>query len=130
MNAALTLSVSIEQPPVAVYGFIAEPGNLPKWSLFILSSELRDDGVWRIETQSGPAEVRFAARNNFGVVDHWVRLNPETEVYVPLRVVANGNGSEVLFTVFRQPEMTDAAYEADIELVRKDLLSLKAVLER
>jgi hypothetical protein len=35
----------------------------------------------------------------------------------------------VLITVFQQPEMTDAQYQDDLGLVRRDLERLKRVLE-
>jgi len=51
------------------------------------------------------------------------------EIAVPMRVVPNGDGSEVLITVFQQPEMTEAQYQQDLGLVKRDLERLKRVLE-
>jgi hypothetical protein len=34
----------------------------------------------------------------------------------------------VLLTLFRQPDMPDAKFEADAEWVKRDLLSLKALV--
>ena len=42
----------------------------------------------------------------------------------------NGTGSEVMLGLFRQPEMDDAEFARDAELMQKDLLTLKAFLER
>jgi hypothetical protein len=39
------------------------------------------------------------------------------EVHVPLRVVQNGTGSEVILTLYRQPAMDDERFAADIKLV-------------
>jgi hypothetical protein len=75
--------------------------------------------------------VVFAPANDFGVVDHVVTpLTGEgPAVDVPLRVVPNGTGSEVMLTVFRQPGMSDAQYAADTALVHADLERLKDALE-
>jgi hypothetical protein len=54
---------------------------------------------------------------------------PGVEVYVPLRVVANGDGSELTLTLFRQPQMSDDKFEADSEWVQRDLATLKRLLE-
>jgi hypothetical protein len=54
-------------------------------------------------------------------------VTPGVEVYVPLRVVANGDGSEL--TLFRQPQMSDDKFEADTEWVQRDLATLKQLLE-
>ena len=51
------------------------------------------------------------------------------EIYIPLRVIANGTGAEVMLTLFRLPEMTDAVFARDAEWVAKDLAALKALLE-
>ena len=42
-------------------------------------------------------KVRFAEKNTFGVLDNYVSPTPEIEVYVPMRVLPNGSGSEVVF---------------------------------
>jgi hypothetical protein len=51
------------------------------------------------------------------------------EVYIPMRVVANGEGSEVIFTLFRTPGMSDESLERDIDWVTGDLATLKELLE-
>jgi hypothetical protein len=44
--------------------------------------------------------------------------------------VPNGSGSELTFTLFRQPAMTDQKFQEDAEWVLRDLTKLKAVLEK
>jgi len=46
-----------------------------------------------------------------------------------MRVIANGTGSEVIFTLFRLPEMTAEDFARDAEWVERDLRALKALLE-
>ncbi len=62
--------------------------------------------------------------NPFGVMDHMVRLEIGDEVYVPLRVFANGDGAEVALTLFRQPGMSDEKFATDADWVRRDLAAL------
>ena len=73
--------------------------------------------------------LSFAGRNELGVLDHDVRVGDAT-VHVPMRVVANGGGSEVLLTAFRRPGMSDEEFAADVAAVEKDLAALKTLLER
>ena len=47
-----------------------------------------------------------------------------------MRVVPNGSGSEVIFTLFKTPEMSDKQFAEDAGLVERDLRTLKSVLER
>jgi hypothetical protein len=75
-------------------------------------------------------KFRFVERNDFGILDHYVRPPHGAEIYVPLRVIANGTGSELVFTLFRLPGMTQEEFERDAATVLQDLTSLKRVLER
>ncbi|WP_300266119.1 hypothetical protein [Microbacterium sp.] len=45
----------------------------------------------------------------------------------PLRVLRNGDGSEVVFTLFRLPDVTDDDFEKDAALVRADLPAQNSV---
>lgn len=128
MSEARTESVTVRRDAAAVYEHLAEPTNFPRWSLFIKAIVPDGDG-WIAKTPDAKVRIRFAPQNAFGIVDHWVKVNADLEVYVPLRVVANGAESEVLFTVFRLAGMSDQQFEDDLALVRTDLGRLKAVLE-
>ncbi|HEV7208098.1 MAG TPA: SRPBCC family protein [Mycobacteriales bacterium] len=128
MFEARTLAVSVRRPPEVVYAYAADPRNLPAWS-FIESVEPAGDR-WLARTSAGPVLLRFAAPNTLGVLDHDVELAPGKVLRVPMRVIANGDGSEVLFTLFRQPGTSAAAFEQDARTVGEDLAALKAVLER
>jgi len=126
---ATTLSVSIERPPREVSDFASQPRNLPRWAVGLARSVRPDGESWIADTPQGPVRLRFAPSNAFGVLDHYVRPVAGREIAVPMRVVPNGAGSEVLITVFQQPEMTEAQYQEDLGLVRRDLERLKRVLE-
>lgn len=129
MLPARTLSISIARSATKVYDYLAQPALFPQWSKFITG--MRPDGDdWIATTTAGESRVRFAPRNDFGVVDHTVAAAPGVEVFVPFRVVPNQAGGEVLFTVFRQPTQDDRAFADDCALVAEDLASLKQTLER
>ena len=61
----------------------------------------------------GEVEVRFAPENPFGVADHDVTLPDGTTFTNPLRVLPDGDGCEVVFTLRRRPGVTDEAFDAD-----------------
>jgi hypothetical protein len=46
-----------------------------------------------------------------------------------MRVLANEEGSEVVFTLYRRPGVDDAEYDADAATVGADLGRLKELLE-
>ena len=72
---------------------------------------------------------RFVGQNEFGVLDHYVSPTPGVEILNPMRVVPNGSGSEVIFTLFQWPNMSDEQYAEDVGLVERDLTTLKTILE-
>lgn len=128
MMEARTVSVSVARPAREVYVYLANPVHLPDWSGFI--THISPDGEdWIARTPAGQVRIRFTPLNDLGVLDHDVSVNPQLTVHVPMRVVRNAEGCEVMFTVFRQPGMSANDYEADIGMVRRDLLNLKRLIE-
>jgi hypothetical protein len=129
MTECRTVSVSIQRPPDEVYDYLANPANFPQWSAFVTKIE-PEGSAWRATTPCGTIRIQFEPRNVYRVLDHTVSTAEGKHVHVPMRVIPNGSdASEVLFSVFRQPDMTDEHFVADIKLVRTDLASLKRVLE-
>ena|SRR3989338_1327605 len=130
MLKAKTLSVSIQNTPETVYEFVSHPENLPLWATTFVHSIKQENGEWIIETDKGPAKIRVAEKNILGILDHTVYPAPGVEVFVPMRVVKNGGGCEVLFTLFQQPLMSEEAFASDTRMVEQDLLTLKTLMEQ
>ena len=129
MQPSRTMSVSIHRSPDDVYRFVHNPENLTRWATQFCLSVQQNGDRWIVNTPDGEVAIEFTDDNSFGVLDHVVTVSPELEVYVPMRVVRNGDGSDVLFTAFRLPEMTDEQFAADAAIVQRDLNTLKQVLE-
>jgi hypothetical protein len=123
------LTIGIERDAAAVYAFASQPENLPCWAAGLGSGIQRSGEAWVVTTPGGLVRLRFAPPNAFGVLDHVVTLPDGTELDVPVRVVPNGTGAEVAFTLFRQPSMSDQDFERDAGLVAADLATLKRLLE-
>jgi hypothetical protein len=119
----------IDRPASAVYAFAGDPANLPQWAAGLSSGIEQVDGEWFADSPMGRVGVRFAPPNDFGVLDHDVALPSGQVFHNPMRVVADGDASEVVFTVRRQPEMTDEEFDRDAAAVAADLATLKRLLE-
>jgi hypothetical protein len=128
-SEARTLSVSIDRAAAEAYEFLSLPENFPKWASGLGRSLRKVGADWIAETAEGPVTVQFSERNSFGVLDHTVHLARGGSVYVPLRVIANGDGCELALTLFRQPGMSDEKFAADANWVMRDLLAAKRILE-
>jgi hypothetical protein len=123
------LTIGIERDARDVYAFASQPENLPRWAAGLGSGVTRDGENWRVETPQGRLRMRFAPPNDHGVLDHTVTLPDGREVDVPVRVVPNASGAEVIFTLFRQPGMSDRDFARDAAAVAADLAALKRLLE-
>jgi hypothetical protein len=78
----------------------------------------------------GSVKLKFAEKNKFGVSDHDVTLPSGVKVYNPMRVFPNHDGSELVFTLYRRPDMSDQDFAEDAKAVEKDLAKLKTLLEK
>lgn len=124
------ITVSIHCSFEKVYGFISNPENLPKWAAGLSRSALQKSGDdWIADSPMGQVKVRFVPNNPYGIVDHDVTL-PSGEVnHNPLRVIRNGKGSNVVFTLFKLDGVSEEAFARDAAIIEKDLLTLKSILE-
>ena len=128
---ARIIHISIERNWQDVSRFVLAPENMPQWAAGLGAGLERRGDHWVADGGPiGEVQVRFAPANAFGVADHEVTLPDGAVVQNALRVAPNGDGAEVMFTLLRQPSMSDADLESDATHVRKDLEALKSILER
>jgi hypothetical protein len=127
------ISVWIDAAPEVVYDFTVDPQTWGRWAAGLAKGGLRQtaDG-WVADSPMGQVTVEFAPANQFGVLDHVVRLPSGEAVYNPLRVVPAGAGEprcEVVFSLRRRPGMTDDEFDADAAAVAADLATLRRMIE-
>jgi hypothetical protein len=124
------ISVHVDRSAEAVYAYAADPAHLPAWAPGLCTAiEQQGDGRWVAESGMGRIVIDFAPPNPFGVLDHDVTLSTGETFHNPMRVLPDGDGAELVFTVRRQPGMTDADFDRDTAAVRTDLTALKQLLE-
>lgn len=124
------ISVSIDCPVERVYEFASNPKNLPQWATGLSSSMKKDNGHWVAESVMGRIIITFADKNKFGILDHEVTLPSGEMVYNPMRVFPNNQGSEIVFTLYQRQGMSDVMVAEDARTVKKDLETLKKLLEK
>jgi hypothetical protein len=125
-----TVTISIDCPVQAVYEFLADPRNLPSWLADIGGTiqQVRDE-QWVVETPAGPYTFRFCPRNRFGVLDFAVFRADRSVLEMPVRVVANQGGTELMLTIHRTPDKAEVVHASEVEWIRVDLATLKTLLE-
>lgn len=129
-NESRHISIHIASPAETVYAFASDPANLPAWAQGLGDSIEQIDGRWVAESSPmGRVVVAFTPPNELGVLDHDVTLPSGETVHNPVRVIADGAGSEVVFTLRRRPGMSDADLRRDADMVAADLARLKKLTE-
>ena len=123
------LSIWIDRPAAEVYAYVSQPANLPEWAAGRGSSIELIDGEWVAESPLGRVGVTMTEPNPYGVADHWVTLATGERFYNPMRVIADGDACELVFTLRRQPGMSDADFDRDAAAVAADLAALRRLLE-
>lgn len=113
MGQSLHLGTFVSRPPDEVYAYVADPAHLPRWAAGVTAA----------------TEVRFVPANEHLVLDHDVTLPDGSVTRNPMRVLPDGDGCEVVFTLRRAPGTSGGAYDADAAAVRSDLATLKRLLE-
>jgi hypothetical protein len=103
---------------------ITQSIDLPPREVIEVASDL---SRWAAGVSADMA-VTFRAGRELGILDHDVEVGGQT-FHNPLRVLENDSGSEVVFTLYRRPGVTDAEFDADLAAIRADLATLRDICE-
>ncbi|GAA2025801.1 SRPBCC family protein [Pseudokineococcus marinus] len=130
MTPSRHVSVGIAALAERVYAYAVDPAHLPAWAAGLASSTVeRVDGAWVAESPMGRVRIAFAPPNELGVLDHVVTLPGGEEVLNPMRVLPDGDGCEVVFTVRHRAGKSEEEFESDCRAVLTDLERLRHLLE-
>jgi hypothetical protein len=123
------ISERIDRSADEVYAYAVDPANVPEWAPGLGTAVENVDGRWYVQSPMGRIGLAFVERNALGVLDHEVTLPSGDVIYNPMRVIPDGDGCEVVFTLRRQPDVSDEAFEEDAKAVAADLARLKGIME-
>jgi len=124
------ISISVNKSKDEVYRHVANPEFFPEWLGFMKSIIKKSPDTWIAQTDIGQLIFNMPPANDFGVIDHLVTQPDGSRIKNTLRVIDNGDGCEIIFTVLHLPDRTTEAFEADAEAVQQDLKRLKQLLEQ
>jgi uncharacterized membrane protein len=125
-----TQSISIDASIEEVFGFLSNPGNLPKWATGFCKDIRQESSRWIAETPQGEMEVRYATNSNLSIIDFHMFPAPDVEGVAYSRILPNGEGSEYVFTQFQAPGMLDEVFQGQIESLKGELVLLKELMEK
>ena len=124
------ISVSINRSAAQVYEFASNPENLPKWAAGLSGSIKKVNEDWLAESPMGRVKVKFAEKNQFGVLDHDVTLPSGVKVYTPCVSSQTTTAVSWFLRCTAGPDVSDQEFAEDAKAVEKDLAKLKTLLEK
>jgi len=129
VQRSAVVHISILAPPKSVIAFLSDMENWKTWAPWIHSVGRPSGGYWKLETEAGPMKIRFVEPNSLGVLDHEVTVASGMVVLNSMRVLPNGDGSELVMVVFQSPGVSTEQFDRDVQAVTDDLTRLKAAAE-
>jgi uncharacterized protein YndB with AHSA1/START domain len=126
-------AIEIAAPPAAVFAFISDPRNLPRWAH---AFEAADPARARLATPAGRVEIalRTAANRETGTIDWTLEFPDGTVGIAQSRVTPTARGTSIYSFVLHAPpvplEQLEGALEAQAAILRTELATLKELLER
>lgn len=125
-------SVGIDRPFEDVFGFIADPANLPKWTHAFKSADATSA---ELVTPNGavPIKLETSTHGAIGTID-WQMTFPDGSVGAAYsRVTPDGAGRSIYSFVLMAPpvplEALEGALSAQMDILARELTGLKALLE-
>jgi hypothetical protein len=120
-----TQAVTVHADADALFAFLAEPRNLPKWAVGFCRDIRPDGDDWLVATGQGEVRLRLEADPRARTVDFRMTLAPGVAVLAASRIVPNGAEAEYVFTQFQPDGMPDEAFAANVRALGEELLVLK-----
>jgi hypothetical protein len=125
------LAVTIDAPFEAVCSDLADPSTHPQWATEFFSDGAAvpvANGVYRLTApmMGGPVLARTDAQPDLGSIDLY--LAPEGAPFgepLPIRVIRNGSGVDVLWTLNRPDGLPDVAWQGGLASMERELDALR-----
>ena len=120
-------SITIAAPPATVFGYVADPRNLPVWAPAFASAVRPDGDQWIVTNDAGEFPIVVRASAEHGTVDLVSAADRDRGAFS--RVLRNGDGAEYQFTLFFPDGTDEAAVEEQMATVEGELEAVRAGCE-
>jgi len=127
-----TRAVTVRRPFSAVTALLADPSRYSEWAIDYFTSPVAkvDVSTYRVSTPPGDRRFRVDADVDRGTFDLYLApLDGPFSYPIPIRVLHNGEGADVIFTVTREPELSDEDWRLSLLSLENELNALKRLLE-
>lgn len=125
-----TARITIDAPFEQVTSDLADPITHPEWATEFFSGQARttseQEVLANVPRMGGEVHMKVDGDPATGRIDIYLApLGVPFGPPLPVRVLPNGDGVDVLFTLARAPGLTDAEWEAGLASMQRELENLK-----
>ena len=100
-------------------------GLFPK---LIPDATMNSDGWWFFIGPYGKSKVKFNQNKSLGILDHEY-IDEESSWNIPMRIIPNGDFSEVIIILKKPEQLTDFQFDQRVEKISKLATLMKKILE-
>ena len=119
-----TRSITIAAPPATVLDYVGDAHTLPSWAPAFASVVAPEGDHWRVNDEF---LIDVVVSPGVGTVDIVSAADPRRGVFT--RVLANGEGSEYLFTQFFPDGTPEDDIQRQVAVVEGELRSVREACE-
>jgi len=123
VSRSRTLSITVKKKTGDAFDAILSmpPKMMP-------GAKINDSGWWSFTGPHGKSKLKFNENKSLGILDHHY-VDEESSWDVPMRVVSNGDFSEVVITLNKPDEITDEQFDQRMTEIGEMFDSMKNIIE-
>ncbi|RMW39917.1 MAG: hypothetical protein EA446_01450 [Nitrosopumilus sp.] len=123
MSRSRTITIAVKKKTGDAFDAILQlpPKMMP-------DAKINDDGWWSFTGPHGKSKLKFNENKPLGILDHKY-VDEESVWDVPMRVVSNGDYSEILITLNKPDELSDDQFNKRVEEIGELVNNMKQIIE-
>ncbi len=123
MGRSRTITFTVEKKTGDAFDAILQvpPKMMP-------DAKINESGWWSFTGPYGKSKLKFNENKSLGILDHQY-IDEESSWDVPMRVVSNGDVSEVVITLNKPNEITDEQFDKRMDELSVMFDSMKNIIE-
>ena len=123
MSRSRTISITVKKKIGDAFDAILQipPKLMP-------DAKMNDDGWWFFTGPHGKSRLKFNENKSLGILDHQY-IDEVSSWNVPMRVIPNGDFSEVVITLNKPDELTDDQFNQRISEIGEMVVTMKNIIE-
>jgi uncharacterized protein YndB with AHSA1/START domain len=122
-----TRTISIRATPSDVFDLLSDASAFPRWAPAFAPAIRPDGDHWIVERGGSETRIAVPTSREYGTVDILRAEEPRSGAFT--RVLPNGEGSELLFTLFFAAGTDEEAVAAQMTTVEQELEAVRSLCE-